>query len=436
MRYELIDSKLFIENRKKLAQRLQRHALALLASNDIMPTNADGTLGFRQNSDLFYLSGVDQPESMLLVFPDASDPEKRELLFLKETTELSRVWEGAGLSRKEAIQVSGISAVHWLTDFEKVARPLILEAETLYLNANEHTRADVTVQSREMRLARSLREAYPLHQYRRLGPVMHALRARKAPIELELIQKACDITEKGFRRVLKFIRPGVGEYEVEAEFIHEFLRHRSAGFAYGPIIATGEDNCILHYSKNNKTCRSGELLLMDVAADYANYASDMTRTVPVRGRFTRRQRSVYEAVLRVLRGASSLLKPGTMLKEYHQQVGRLVEQELLELGLLKAAQVKKQDEKAPLYKKYFMHGTSHFLGLDVHDVGLTYEPLEEDMVLTVEPAIYLPEEKFGIRLENDIVVRSTGNVDLMANIPIEEDEIEALMGKRSKAARK
>lgn len=427
MKYRPIDSKLFVTNRERLRRELRPNSLVILHANDILPTNADGTMAFRQNSDLFFLSGVDQEETILVLFPDAPDEKHREMLFVRETNDLIKVWEGAKLTKEQATEVAGIEEVHWLDQFPKLFRMLMMQAEHVYLNVNEHPRAEILMESREARFVRECQQAYPLHQYQRLAPLISALRQIKQAVELDLIREACEITKKGFLRLLKFVKPGVGEWEVEAELAHEFLRHRSKHFAYEPIIAAGINSCVLHYLDNDQICQDGDLLLLDVAAEYANYNSDLTRTIPVNGKFTERQRQVYDAVLRVFRQACDWLQPGTILKQYQEEVGRLMEGELIELGLIDAEEVKDQDPDKPLYKKYFMHGTAHHIGLDVHDVGDTWRPIEAGMVFTCEPGIYIPEENFGIRLENDILVGHNGNVDLMESIPIEADEIEALM---------
>ncbi len=392
-----------------------------------MPTNADGTMAFRQNNDLFHLSGVDQEESILLIFPDAFDAKHREILFLKETNEHIAVWEGAKLNKAQAFQTSGIKTVYWLSQFQSILKNLMSEAQHVYLNSNEHGRAKIEVETRDARFGKWIREQYPLHNYQRSAPIMHSIRAIKDPVEIELIQKACNLTDGAFRRILKTIKAGQMEYEIEAEIIHEFVRNRSRGFAYTPIIASGANACVLHYIDNNQPCHNGDVILMDFGAEYANYASDMTRCVPVNGRFTDRQKEVYGAVLRVLKAATKLLVPGIYLHDYHTQVGELMTNELLGLGLLSEDEVKHQSAEKPAYKKYFMHGTSHFLGLDVHDVGSWTEALKAGMVFTCEPGIYIPEEGLGIRLENDILVTDNGPINLMANIPIEIEEIEALM---------
>jgi Xaa-Pro aminopeptidase len=427
MKYKSIDSKLFSENRLRFAKKLATNSLAVFNSNDIMPTNADGHMGFRQNADLFYLSGIDQEESILVIFPDSKDAAHREILFLKETNEHIAVWEGHKYTKEEAIATSGIKTIYWLHEFNTIFKQLMFRAQNVYLNTNEHTRAVIEVETRDARFIKWCRQNFPLHSYHRLAPIMHQLRAIKSKYEIDLIQQACNITEKGFRRLLKFIKPGVMEYEIEAELIHEFVRNRSQGFAYGPIIASGGSACVLHYVENNKPCKNGDLILLDVAAEYGNYASDLTRCVPANGKFSKRQKEVYNAVLRVMRAATKMLVIGNTIEKYHVEVGKLMEKELISLGLLDAKAVAKQDKNKPLYKKYFMHGTSHFLGLDVHDVGDFKRPLEEGMVFTCEPGIYIAEENLGIRIENNILVTKKGPVDLMKNIPIEVEEIERLM---------
>lgn len=427
MKYSTIDQNLFINNRRNFAKQLAPKGLAVFNANDIMPTNADGTMSFKQNTDLFYLSGIDQEESILVIFPEAKEEKFREVLFLKETSELIAIWEGHKYTKEEATTASGISTVFWLSQFEQIFNTMITQADCVYLNTNEHLRAVTTVETRDARFIKWCQAKFPLHEQKRLAPIMHLLRAIKSPLEIELLQQACDITEKGFRRVLSFVRPGVTEYEIEAEYIHEFIRNRSNGFGYEPIIASGSSACVLHYVENNKACNDGEVLLMDVGANYANYNADMTRSIPVNGRFTSRQKDVYGAVLRVMRGAMDLLEPGNAIPTYHQQVGKLMESELVGLGLLDKTDVKNQDPAKPLYKKYFMHGTSHHLGLDVHDYGDMQRPFEPGMVFTVEPGIYIQEENLGIRLENDVVITTEGLIDLMAKIPVEAEEIEELM---------
>ncbi|WP_146902360.1 aminopeptidase P N-terminal domain-containing protein [Adhaeribacter aerolatus] len=427
MKYERINADLFVQNRKQYCSRLKPCSLAVFQSNDIMPTNADGTMAFRQSSDLFYLSGVDQEESILLLFPDAKDVKHHEILFVRETNDHILTWEGYKLTKDEAREVSGIKTIYWTSEFKQVFNALMAEAENVYLNTNEHLRAVIEVETRDARFLKWCRETYPLHQYHRSAPIMHHLRAVKSDIEIELIKKACRITEKAFLRLLKFIKPGVMEYEIEAEIVHEFIRNRSRGPAYGSIIASGANACILHYVDNFRECKDGDVVLMDFGAEYANYAADLTRTVPVNGKFTPRQREVYNSVLHVLKTARNMLVPGNTLDQYHSFVGTVMENELIKLGLLNESDVKNQDPDKPLYKKYFMHGTSHHLGLDVHDVGNKYRPFEPGMVFTCEPGIYIREEGLGIRLENDILVTHSGPVDLMQNIPLEPEEIERLM---------
>ena len=429
MRYSPIDKKLFIQNRKHFTRKLEKNAIAVFNANDIMPTSADGTHGFVQQTDLFYLSGIDQEESILVICPHAKEKKHREILFLKETNEKIALWEGHKYSKDDAAAVSGIKSVYWIKEFENVFKPLVFESDAIYLNSNEHLRADTSVETRDARFIKWCRDMFPLHQYRRLAPIMHELRAVKSKIEVDLIKKACGITEKAFRRLLGFIRPGVWEFEIEAEIYHEFIRNRSKGPAFQPIIASGADSCTLHYVKNDKQCRDGDLVLIDFGAEYAHYAADVTRTVPVNGKFSKRQKEVYNAVLNVHKAAIKLLKPGKTIDAYSREVGRVVEKELIRLKLLKAADVKKQSADQPLYKKYFPHGTSHHLGLDVHDYGNRFRKFAPGMVFTCEPGIYINEEGIGIRIENDILITKNGPVDLTAGIPREAEEIEALMNK-------
>jgi len=427
MRYHAIENSLYIKNRANFVKYLKPKSVAVFNSNDMMPTNADGLMPFRQNNDLLYLSGVDQEESILVIFPEALNPKHREILFVKETSALIAVWEGEKLNKEGATKQSGISTVYWLSQFETIFNALVLEAETIYLNQNEHLRAITTVETCDDRFRKECKVKYPNHNYERLALIMRTLRPIKSQLEIDVMQHACDITEKGFRRILDFVKPGVMEYEIEAEFSHEFLRNRSRGFAYTPIIASGYNACVLHYIENNMECKAGDVILMDVGAEYANYASDMTRCVPVSGKFTDRQKAVYNAVLRVMKASTAMLTPGTLHDEYHEEVGRIMESELLGLGLLDKTDVANQDKANPAYKKYFMHGTSHHIGLDVHDIEVRTTPFTEGMVLTVEPGIYIPVENLGIRLENDVVITKDGQHDLMRNIPLEAEEIEDLM---------
>ncbi|MCF0050124.1 aminopeptidase P family protein [Dyadobacter sp. LJ53] len=429
MRYAPIGKELFTENRRRLSQLLKPKSLVILNSNDIMPTNADGSMGFKQNSDLFYLTGVDQEESILILSPEHPDEKLREVLFLRETNEMIAVWEGEKLTKEQAREVTGIKTIYWTHQYETVFRNIVFEADQVYLNTNEHTRNDSQVQTRETRFVNEFREKYPIHALVRLAPLMHQLRAVKQPREIELLQKACDITKLGFERLLKFVKPGVEEFEIEAELLHEFVRNRSKGFAYQPIIASGANACVLHYIQNDQPCKDGDVLLLDVAAEYANYGADLTRSIPVNGRFTKRQRDVYDAVLRVFKAAKGMLVAGNIWDEYHLEVGKIMESELIGLGLITKDDIAKQDPETPAYKKYFPHGTSHFLGLDIHDVGNKYRRFEPGMVFTCEPGIYIREEGLGIRLENDILITENGNLDLMAHIPIEAEEIEELMNR-------
>jgi Xaa-Pro aminopeptidase len=436
MRHTPINPDLFKSNRKRFAEMMKPNSLAVFNSNDIMPTSADGTMPFKQNSDIFYLSGIDQEESILIIFPFASERNHREILFLKETNSEIAIWEGQKHTRESAFKTSGIKTVYWLKDFESIFKKLAFEAEHIYLNTNEHLRAHVEVETRDARFIKWIKETYPLHKLERSAPILHHLRSIKNSIEIDLLQTACNITEKGFRRVLGFIKPDVWEYEIEAEYAHEFIKNQSKGFAYTPIIASGYNACVLHYTDNNKKCKNGDILLMDVGAEYANYNADMTRCVPVSGKFTKRQKEVYNSVLKVMREAIKLLRPGTYLQEYHKEVGKLMETELIKLKLLTKTDIKNQNPEYPAYKKYFMHGTSHFLGLDVHDVGLWNKPIQPGMVFTCEPGIYIREENLGIRLENDILVTNGKPIDLMANIPIEADEIETLMHENNNKKKK
>ena len=428
MRHTQIDSALFAENRKRLIQMLLPNSVAVVNANDLLPTNADGSLLMQPNSDLFYLSGIEQEESILLLAPDAFNEKHREILFVREPNDLLKIWEGHKHSKEEAIQISGIKEVRWLSEFDGIFQMLMCELEHVYLNTNEHGRAATTVETRDDRFVRDCKTRFPLHDYQRLARLLHQLRVVKSPAEVALITMAVDITDAGFRRVCQFVKPGVNEAEVEAEWAHEFIRKR-AYFAYPPIIAAAANSCILHYQSNDQLCRKGDMLLLDVGAKYANYASDLTRTIPVSGRFNRRQRQVYEAVLRVMRGSINGAVVGKLYRDWHREAHAMMNAELIALGLLTAKDVKKQTLEKPACFKYFMHGLGHPLGLDVHDVGYLKEPFAPGWVLTVEPGIYLPEEGFGVRLENNILVTESGPIDLTAGIPVEPDEIEALMAR-------
>lgn len=431
MRYPSIPSELFTNNRERLKKLLPAQALAVVNANDIPETNADGTTRMVPNSDLFYLTGIEQEESILLLFPDAADEKQRELLFIRDINPETELWEGSKLTKEDARRISGIKHIHFVSEFPRLFHRLMCECGPVFLNSNEHKRAVIHVQSREARFVRETIERYPLHDYRRLAPLMHELRVVKSGAEINLLQRACALTGTAFERVLGFVQPGVRENEIEAEFAHEFIRN-GARFAYLPIIATGVNACFLHYISNSAICRKGDLLLLDVAASHANYNADMTRTIPVSGKFTRRQRQVYDAVLRVLRGSIQGLVPGKKPEQWQKEGEQMIERELVDLGLLTLKEIKKQDPEKPAFKKYFMHGLGHPLGLDVHDVGYTTRPIQTGWVMTVEPAIYIREENMAVRLENDVLVTEDGTHDLMADIPLEPDDIEALMQKRRK----
>ena len=428
MKYLPIDSILFTKNRAKFVAQMIPNSIAVFNSNDIFSTGADSTLPFHQHRNIFYLSGVDQEESILVLFPDAKNQKHKEILFLKETNDHIAIWEGAKLNKIQATETSGVQTVYWLDEFESVFEQLMSEAKTVYFNNNNHYRQAVEMETREDRFIKTVKQKFPNHKIEHNFPIMEVLRGVKEQEEIALIQNACDITEKGFKRVLGFVKPGVMEYEIEAEYAHEFLKNRSKGFAYTPIIGSGYNACVLHYIENNQICKAGDMLLMDVGAEYANYSSDMTRTIPVSGRFTARQKAVYQAVLNVKNEATKMLLPGTLWEEYHVEVGKLMTSELLGLGLIDRADVQNENPERPAYKKYFMHGTSHHMGLDTHDFGPLKTPMKANMVFTVEPGIYIPEEKMGIRLEDDVVIQPKGTpINLMKNIPIEIDEIEMFM---------
>ena len=428
MRHAPIDSKLFAANRDRLARLLLPNSVAAVNANDIPPTNADGSLLPVPNSDLFYLTGIEQEESILVLAPNAHDEKQREILFLREPNELLKIWEGHKHPKDEAQKISGIKTIKWLSEFPVIFRQLLCESEHVYLNTNEHKRAADTVETRDLRFIRETQAQYPLHQYHRLARLLHRLRVVKSEPEIELLKQSVAITEQGFRRLLKFVKPGINEVEAEAELAHEFTRHR-ARFAYNPIIASGANACILHYNHNDQPCKKGDLLLLDVAASYANYNADLTRTIPVSGRFTRRQKQIYQTVLRVLRASIAGATVGKLHRDWQKESQMMMNDELLSLGLLKKSDIKKQTEETPACRKYFMHGLGHPLGLDVHDVGFTTEPFAPGWVLTVEPGIYIPKEGFAVRLEDDILVTENGPVNLMASTPIEPDEIESLMNR-------
>jgi Xaa-Pro aminopeptidase len=426
-KYDLIPNQLFVENRNKFRAQLKPNSIALFHSNDEHPWNGDATHAFKQNSDLFWLTGVDQEDTVLVISPNCPIEECREALFIKRTSDMMVVWNGYKLTMEEAQKVSGITNIFWYDEFNVKIHAPINYAENIYLSLNENDRAVIATPYQSLRFAKEIKERYPLHEYERAAPILQRLRSIKSSVELDLMKVAIEISNKMIHRVAKFVKPGVWEYEVEAEVIHEYLRNKARGHSFNPIVASGANSCILHYVDNNQQCKDGDLLLLDSGADYANYASDMTRTLPVNGKFTARQKAVYNAVLRVMKAAKSLLKPGTLLMEYHVQVGQLMEKELVDLKLITLDDIKNQNPKWPAYKKYFMHGTSHFLGIDVHDVGMRYEPMQAGMTFSCEPGIYIAEEAIGIRLENEVLITENGCTDLMQHIPIEADEIEALM---------
>ena len=427
MKYSPIENSLFIKNRKKFIDKMEDNSIAFFNSNDNYPVSADTTLPFEQHRDLFYLSGINQEETVLLLFKKSNE-EFKEIIFLTEPNDLLTHWEGARLDRKKTLSISGIHNICWLNELDKIIGALMKEVQILYLNKNEHYRAKIETQTREERFNNWITKEYPSKETKGCNIILQRLRSVKDPIEIQLIQKACDITELGFRRILNFVKPGVWEYEIEAEFSHEFLRNKSKKFAYSPIIASGINSNILHYIKNNNQCREGDILLLDVGAEYANYSSDMTRTIPVSGRFTKRQKAIYNSVLLVKNEATKLLRPGLLWKEHYAEVGKIMTSELLKLGLLSKNDVQNQTKENPAFKKYFTHGVSHHLGLDTHDYGDLSRPIEKNMVFTVEPGIYVQEENFGIRLEDDVVVQENSDpINLMKNIPIEIEEIEDLM---------
>jgi Xaa-Pro aminopeptidase len=427
MKYLPVDQQLFLYNRKNFVSVLKPSSIAIFNANDEFPRSGDQTFVFKQNADFFYLTGIDQEQSILILFPDCPNTLYREVLFLRQTSEHIAVWEGHKYTKEEAKQASGIKSVFWLSEFDAILHSIINYADNIYINTNENDRFSFDVPYRDLRMLDKLRVQYPLHHYQRSAPIMRDLRAVKSEIEIELTKRACAITRDAFIRTLKFVKPGVAEYEIEAEVTHEFLRQRATGHAYSPIIASGKNAIVLHYIDNNQVCNNGDVILFDFGAEYANYNADMSRSIPVSGRFTKRQRQVYDAVLKVMREAKKLIVEGAVWNDYHDEVGKIMTSELIGLGLLDKHDVEKQDPKMPAYKKYFMHGTSHHLGLDVHDFASRYKPFEVGNILTCEPGIYIPQENLGIRLENNILITKGGNIDLMADIPIDGDEIESIM---------
>jgi len=426
-RYQLIEKQLFIDNRKKFAAQLKANSIAFFNSSAIFPRNGDANYEFKQNSDLFWLTGIDQEECALLIFPDCPVDSNREVLFIKRTNEHIAVWDGHKYSKEEATSVSGIQNVFWIDEFDNMIRQLIQLSQYIYLNTNENDRAGNNFMYKDLEFVLQLRQRFPLHTFERAAPIMQRLRSIKSPVEIAYMKYAIEISNKMFHRILKFIKPGVKEYEVEAEVIHEFVRNGASGHSFTPIVAAGKNACTLHYVDNADICNNGDLLLLDSGTDYGNYISDMTRVIPINGKFSPRQKNIYNAVLRVMNEAKKMLKPNIMLMEYHLQVCQVMEKELVDLQLITLDDIKKQNPSMPAFKKYFMHGTSHFIGLDVHDVGMRYEPIKAGMTFSCEPGIYIPQEGIGIRLENEILITENGCLDLMEHIPIETDEIEELM---------
>ncbi|MES2427905.1 MAG: aminopeptidase P family protein [Bacteroidota bacterium] len=427
MKYLPVENNLFTYNRKNFVSRIKSRSIAIFFSNDEFPRSGDQAFIFKQNPDFFYLTGIDQEQSILLLFPDCPNSAYKEVLFLRQTNEHIAVWEGHKYTKEEARKASGIESVYWLSEYDNILHSIINYADNIYINTNENDRAVFSVPYRDLRMLEDLRLKYPLHNYERSAPIMRDLRPVKSEVEIELTKKACAITKDAFERVLKFTKPGVTEYEIEAEIIHEFIRQRATGHAYNPIIASGKNAIVLHYIDNNQVCNDGDVILFDFGAEYGNYNADMSRSIPVNGRFTKRQREVYDAVLRVMKAATKMIVEGAIWNDYHDEVGKVMTSELIGLGLLTKHDVEKQDPKMPAYKKYFMHGTSHHLGLDVHDFASRYKPFEVGNILTCEPGIYIPAEGLGIRLENNILITKGGNIDLMADIPLEAEYIEEIM---------
>lgn len=426
MKYQAIDNKLFIKNRQRFVAQMKPNSIAIFTSNDIFPRNGDASFRYRQGSDIFYLSGLDQEETFLVLYPDAPVASFKEIAYVRETNEHIAVWEGEKYTKEKATEVSGIKTIAWNDTFMGAQLGAMLNhADHIYLNLNENDRADSKIPTQDIRLFHDLKAKYPLHNFERAAPIMSSLRMIKQEEEIAIMQAACNITESALRRVLDFVKPGVMEYEVEAEIIAEFIRKRGNGHAYEPIVASGASACVLHYVENNRACKDGDLLLMDFGAEYANYASDLTRTIPVNGTFSPRQKEVYQACLDVHHKANDLMNPGITLNEYNAEVKKVMQSSLIDIRLIdKAAS---QKDKDALTLKYFPHGTSHYLGLDVHDIGNRYAKMEENMCFTIEPGIYIRDEGIGVRIENDFIVKSGKNLDLMKNIPIEVDEIEDLM---------
>ena len=434
MKYLPLNPDIFVQNRKRFTDKMEKNAIAIFNSNDELPMNGDALYPFKQNSDLYWLTGIEQEETMLVLFPDNPDPKYREVLILVRPNELKEKWDGHRLTASEGQNISGIKTIVWLDTIDAMLQPWIHLSDTIYLNTNENDRKANLVAVRDYRFAKEMRRRYPLHNYKRSAKILKELRAIKTALEVEVIQKAIDITDVAFRRLLQFIKPGVMEYEIEAEIWHSFLSQRASGTAYGSIIASGDRARTLHYVSNNEECKDGELLLMDFGAGYGNYAADLTRTVPVNGKFGRRQKTVYNACLHLHQYAVSILKPGISILDYTEKVGDEATVVFQKIGLLRKSEIKNEDPENRAYRKYLYHGISHHLGIDVHDLGTRTEPIKAGMVFTVEPGIYIEEEKMGIRIENNFWITKNGNKDLMKNIPITVEEIESLMKKNQVTA--
>ncbi len=429
MKYSHISNSLFVKNRKKLSEKLKEKGIAIINSNDQMPRNGDQVFKYRQNSDFFYLTGIEQEKSILIINPDAKKDTNKEILFILKANKELEIWEGHKLTSEEATEISGIKNIKYISEFNSFLKDLLLENDNVFLNNNEYSKISTPIPYKDLRFIHELKEKYPLHKFNRLAPILTELRLIKEPEEIELMQKACDITIQAFHKVLKMVKHGIKEYEIEAEITSEFIRNGANGHAYDPIVASGKNNCVLHYVSNDKTCKDGELVLMDFGAEYANYSADTTRTIPVNGKFSERQKEVYNAVLRVMKKATSIMKVGMTINKINKQVNTFIEEELLNIGLANKKDFTNNKKKDIVRMKYFMHGNSHFMGLDVHDVGTKDTVFKAGMVLSCEPGIYIEEEGFGIRLENDILITEGEPIDLLANEPIEVDDIERLMKK-------
>lgn len=429
MKYLPLNADIFINNRERFVSKMQKNSIAIFVSNDEVSSNGDAIYNFKQNSDLFWLSGVSQEDSMVILFPDNIDPKYREVLVLVRPNELMEKWNGKRLRKNEAQAISGIKTIVWLDSLEGLLQPWIHQADNIYLDSNENDRKASLLRTREYRFIDEMRSRYPLHNYVRAAKILKEMRAIKTALEVEVMQQAIDITDNTFRRILKFVKPGVMEYEIEAEIYHSFLSQRATGPAYGSIIASGDNARILHYVNNNAECKEGEMILMDFGAEYGGYCADLSRTIPVSGKFGRRQKTVYNACLHLHDYAKSILKPGISIVDYTDKVGEEATQQFLKIGLLKKTDVKNEDPENRAYRKYLYHGISHHLGIDVHDLGTRTEPIKAGMVFTVEPGIYIEEEQMGVRIENNLWITKSGNKDLMKNIPITVEEIEALMKK-------